>query len=670
MYKAAQSGLPHAAEGKLVPTMSLYWDSPPPPKSSSSNLKIMAVLVIVMFVVASGMIILLPLGNAPSGIIRVAVVDSGVNVDYSLTGKVVASKSFVSTSLGYDVNVNATEDSEPENVPHGTIVAKTVIENSPNAVIVNAKVLGPDGLATASGIVAAIYWAIEQNCSVINLSLGGSPTVGDPIEGAVEYAFTQGVVVVAAAGNEGDDGVAGTSINSPSVYQHALSVGGLDEFDTPAGYSSLGPTSVRTMKPDISAEGYTQTSTAIYFGTSFASPRVAAAVVDLIVYCESQSIPHTPGSVMTALMKSAESLNYPSYLVGAGKIDLQAAKNLVSATSENQELPEISYAHPGNLPVDFENLFYGDTYLFDIQIHSSGMATYDIDATSNTPEIFDLPSQVTINQTGFVSLVVNIPDSGPSMLEGRISFVSSEFGSTTVEFSTSVDDPVARVAFDISHTTWSIDTTYGQFKELYREITLNDISVTEVRDALDITFSYLQEFDAVLVLDPCIWDIDESDPTNTSSFSTPYSTSEIQAYHDYYDAGGGIFVASLSNRTTDVDSLNDFLGWTGFSFDYSRIPHSLNGPVQVTNIFSHAITVGISSFDYLGAPISVPAEGTTLARYGSESVFGCLEGGGGGRLVVTGTNYFLDNWGMLGHYNSDDNDDLSLRVVLWISGLL
>jgi hypothetical protein len=42
----------------------------------------------------------------------------------------------------------------------------------------------------------------------------------------------------------------------------------------------------------------------------------------------------------------------------------------------------------------------------------------------------------------------------------------------------------------------------------------------------------------------------------------------------------------------------------------------------------------------------------------------------GGRIVVTGTNFFIDNWGMLAMYGADDDAMLALKIMLWVSHLM
>ena len=226
MYIHEHEILPHACKGNSVKNMLRYWEPALPVKKSRSSTanRIIVVVVILFLLVGTSAIMLLsefPFGDSNSteeGKVRVAVVDSGINIDFTLQGKVVEQKTFVLTQYGYDRNETSLRDSNPEDTPHGTIVSKTIVQNSLNSVLVNAKVLGADGTATVQGLVAAIHWAVEQNCSVINLSLGSFPSFGDPLEETVKWAFSHGVVLVGVGGNEGEEGVAGTSISSPSAF--------------------------------------------------------------------------------------------------------------------------------------------------------------------------------------------------------------------------------------------------------------------------------------------------------------------------------------------------------------------------------------------------------------------------------------------------------------------
>jgi hypothetical protein len=655
-------------------SMDYYWQTTDTRKSSSEGRRIVAAIIILMIVISTGVVIILqgdfPGSSTSSSPVRVAVLDSGIDQDFALQGRVVEEKSFIEVQYGYDSADQAVTDANPEGVPHGTLVAKLVAE-TPNAQIVNAKVLSSEGTATTLALMAAIHWAVEQNCSVITMSLGSTPVQYDPLGETLEWAFSRGVVVVSSAGNEGEGGVAGTSISSPSVFEHAISVAALYETGEPTAFSSTGPTRSRYMKPDISAPGWVNSGGGVYYGTSFASPRVAGAAADLIGYCIMNNITYTPGTIITALLKGATPVgNYPSYVVGAGRLDVQNSRNLIIENSVDGNLPAISLIFPGELPVDFERLFLGDTYSFDIRLVTSGYTTFDVSIAGDPLIIIDIPSTIIVNQTRIFPITVEIPSSGLSSVDATITFSSTGFGSSELSLSFDVTDPVARVAFDISHTAWSIDSYYGQFREFYKELTNNDISVTEIRNSSETTLSFLQEFDSVVILDPCVFNVNETNPLNPEPFTLPFSNQEIQAYEDYYNSGGGIFVSTLSESATNISEVNDFLSWSGFSIMSSEIPSSGNEPILIENLDSHIITSGVTSFHYRGAPISIPVGGYRLANYQGVSIMGYREGPGGGKIVVTGSNYLIDNYAFLGEYGDGDDALIALRVVLWTTGLL
>ncbi|MBN2228321.1 MAG: S8 family serine peptidase [Candidatus Thorarchaeota archaeon] len=652
--------------------MSFYWETAQPQRKPRSNgTRIIALIIIIMVVVSTGLVFIgnyNPTNTSSYEPVRVAVIDSGVDIDFSLQGRVVAEQSFVTVANGYPSTDLTVSDSRPDNVPHGTLIAKQIATIG-NTLIINAKVMGDDGSATTMALVEAIHWVVEQNASVINLSLGGTPTLGDPIEDALNWAFSQGVVITTSAGNSGDSGIPGTTVESPAVFDVCIAVGALSENGELADYSSTGPTREKTMKPDICAPGYiTDSSGTRYYGTSFSAPRVAGAAAALIGYCLTNNITYTPGTIMTALLKGADSMAaYPDYEVGAGKLNLQQSLYIIEQTSLDGELPIISYAFPGTLPIDFERLFEGDTYSFDIRLLTSGYTTFDVEIDSDTPSVFIIENTIEVNQTARVPITVEIPDSGATVIQGNITFTSPDFGVTELTISIDVGTSVGRVAFDISHTPWDLDTIYGQFREFYKVLVDNDISVTEIRNSSLTTLSFLQQFDAVVLLDPCVYSRNETIPTSVTDYSLPFSETEIHAYEDYYNAGGGLFVVGLSESVANLTALNEFLDWTGFTMTSSEVP-SGDTPALIDDIDSHIITSGVNSFHYLGATIQILGDGHGLARYGIMPVMGYKEGTG--RLVVTGSNYMLDNWALLGEYGEADNGQLVLRIVLWCSGLL
>ena len=665
---------PHATEKSLVQMMDdYYWRTPPPREQRSSGTRIIAVIIILMIIISSGLVFILqvgPFSSGPTTKVRVAVLDSGIDIDLSLQGRIVAEKSFIEPQYGYDETDITTTDSRPESVPHGTLVASLVAE-TPNAQIVNGKVMGGDGAATSIGLVAAMHWAVEQNCTVISMSLGSSPVLGDPLEEAIEWAFDRGVVVVSSAGNEGDSGFAGTSISSPSIFEKCISVAALDEYGNPADYSSTGPTFDRYMKPDISANGWVSYSSSRYYGTSFAAPRVAGAAAYLIGYCLDNDIAYTPGSITVALLKGAAPIEgHPSYIVGTGALDVENSITLIDSSSSDGSLPMLSLVFPAILPIDFERIFFGNTYTFNIRLLTSGPTVFTTMIVGDHPEIYNLPATISVNQSLIIPLTISVPEVGTSIINNTIRFSSVEYGQISLDIEFPIETPLAKIAFDISHTSWDIDSYFGQFREFYKELTGHGISVTELRNSSLTTLTLLQNFDSVVILDPCVYDSNETIPTQVTVYSLPFSEDEKQAYEEYYDAGGGIFLATLGASHANLTQVNEFLNFTGFELTESEIPSGEN-PVLIDSIESHTITSGVSGFHYLGATLNVQGDGHILARFQpSTPVLGYEENLGGGRIVVTGTNFFIDNYGLLGQYGTGDDALLALQIVQWTAGLL
>ena len=138
----------------------------------------------------------------------VAVIDSGVQADHpDLAGRIGPS---------YDV---VQRDATPQDGDgHGTHVMGVVgaatgngvgVESvAPGATLMAVRVLGDDGGGSIDDVARGIDWAREHGADVINLSLGSEVPLlgaggGDSFDGAIRRAIAAGIVVVAAAGNNG-----------------------------------------------------------------------------------------------------------------------------------------------------------------------------------------------------------------------------------------------------------------------------------------------------------------------------------------------------------------------------------------------------------------------------------------------------------------------------------
>ena len=230
------------------------------------------------------------------------------------------------------------DDHANDDEGHGTHVASTVAQATNNnrsfaglafnCALMPVKVLDRDGFGTFFDVAEAIDYAANftQNgqhpVKVINLSLGGDGSSED-VRRAVDRAFAAGVVIVAAAGNDGKG-----TIEFPAALSGVMAVGAVDARKERAYYSNFGPQlSVvapggdcgrndsqnvfgadcvwqQGLNPDLVAIGRYDSFVSLgQDGTSTATPHVAAAAALLI----SQGITD-PGAVRAALEQTAERL--------------------------------------------------------------------------------------------------------------------------------------------------------------------------------------------------------------------------------------------------------------------------------------------------------------------------------------------------------------------------
>jgi serine protease AprX len=199
--------------------------------------------------------------------VTVAILDSGVAADMDLVepaNRILASVNFA------DVRTS----SDPGG--HGTHIAGIVAGNgsrsggefvgiAPQANIVDVRVLGSVGSGRISSVVRGIEWVIAHravyNIRVINLSFGARANLSyraDPLSSAVEIAWRNGLVVVAAAGNGGP---VRDTVVTPGIDPYAITVGATDDRgtlsrrdDMLAWFSAWGSADSNA-KPDLVAPG-------------------------------------------------------------------------------------------------------------------------------------------------------------------------------------------------------------------------------------------------------------------------------------------------------------------------------------------------------------------------------------------------------------------------------
>jgi subtilisin family serine protease len=265
--------------------------------------------------------------------IKVAVIDTGIDGSHpDLAGRVVEARSFVGGSPYTDQQ------------GHGTFIAGLIAANPSNnegiagmafnAQLMIGKVVGADGTVSLEGEVAAIRWAVDHGARVINLSLGG---VRDPLnprldtyspleQAAVEYAYSKGVVVVAAVGNGPQSPATPWRFaHYPAALPHVIGVSAVRQDGTVPDYSnrdavyndlaapgaaifSTIPRQLAEQTPECLDHPYSDCGPVEFqqaIGTSFAAPQVTAAAALLL----GQDPSLRPEQVAWLLERSADDSN-------------------------------------------------------------------------------------------------------------------------------------------------------------------------------------------------------------------------------------------------------------------------------------------------------------------------------------------------------------------------
>jgi len=249
--------------------------------------------------------------------ILVAVIDTGIDYNHpDLAANYNAS--------GYDWVNN---DSNPmDDNGHGTHVAgiiAAVLNNSIGiAGMAQVQIMAEKGLdATGTGyednLANAITDAVEKGANILNLSWGGDQD-SQLIHAAIQYAYSHGVLVVAAAGNYASD-----AKFYPAAYSEVVSVAATDQFDYPATFSNYGNW-VELSAPGVDIYStYPNDSYAYMSGTSMACPYASGLAA--LIWSE---FPNATRDWVRAQMRyTADDLGPPGFdpYYGYGRIDARRA---------------------------------------------------------------------------------------------------------------------------------------------------------------------------------------------------------------------------------------------------------------------------------------------------------------------------------------------------------
>jgi len=239
--------------------------------------------------------------------ITIGIIDGGVDIDHAaLDGSAV---------YGYDyVDDDAVAFDEADGVAsgHGTFVAGVAHLIAPDAALRAYRVFDNEGFGDGYSVARAIEQAVLDGCRVINLSLVLMER-HLAVRDAIDWAANQGVVVVAAAGNE-------TKLSPvyPAAESQALSVAAVDSAMSVTDFTNLGETITICAPGNNVYSAYQGEYFAWWTGTSFSSPFVAGQAA-LLLQADSELTWSEVADLISASATNIDALN-PEHVgdMGAG----------------------------------------------------------------------------------------------------------------------------------------------------------------------------------------------------------------------------------------------------------------------------------------------------------------------------------------------------------------
>jgi subtilisin family serine protease len=205
-------------------------------------------------------------GSTGAGV-RVCILDSGIQLDHPLVGKVERS---VAVVRGEDGELEVLDDDEGDLCGHGTACAGVIRSVAPDAELTSVRVLGAGYTGGGEILLHGLGWAIEQGFQIVNMSLSTTRTkYVERLHELADRAYFKRVLLVASAHNMPVE-------SFPWRFASVISVGSHEEADPLTFYYNPTPPVEffgRGLDLDVAwLDGTTLRCT----GNSFATPHIAA----------------------------------------------------------------------------------------------------------------------------------------------------------------------------------------------------------------------------------------------------------------------------------------------------------------------------------------------------------------------------------------------------------
>ncbi|MFG6495377.1 cell wall-binding repeat-containing protein [Fictibacillus sp. UD] len=314
--------------------------------------------------------------------VKIAVIDSGINKSFEIFNG-------MNVATGYNVLSNSTDVTDQ--IGHGTFVSGLIALTSKkaNTTILPIKLTDQADNIPVSSSIEAIYKAIDLGADVINMSYGSQAPSQSEYDALLEAYYEHGIVLVAAAGNTGDD-----MYHYPASFPEVISVGATDSGDEVTHFSTFGDALdiaapgedvISALTGELAMEGMQYGPGA---GTSYSTPLVSS-LASLILLKGGEI---TPEQVEYKIEKSASiPIHYPqgwNIDYGYGRINASTALNTALPDTAGDAPDEAYQAQSVSLgaikteklalPQDIDYYTVNIPYSGQLKIELSGVANIDM----------------------------------------------------------------------------------------------------------------------------------------------------------------------------------------------------------------------------------------------------------------------------------------------------
>jgi serine protease len=413
---------------------------------------------------------------------------------------------------GYDF---ANNDSNPiDDNGHGTHVSGTIGAIGDNGVgvagidwhtkIMALKFLDSSGSGYLSNAVRALNYAVANGAKVVNNSYGGGG-YDAAMQTAINNARTHGVIVVAAAGNDGTNNDTTPSYPANYAGDNVIAVAATDRNDRLASFSNYGRTTV-----DIAAPGVAIYSTlpngqyGTYSGTSMATPHVVGAIA-LVWDAHPDWTYH---QVVDAVLNTADRISSLSGKVVTGRLDVAKAITYGNTTpaptpttdTTGAYVTGVSFSGSGGISsarVTFSEAINPSTFT-SADVTMSGpngsigvLGVVPVAGTNNTQFDVNFAAQ-TAAGTYSLGIGTDIRDLTGNMLDQNRNGTNGEAAD---RFTTST-----AISLSQSYSSTDVGQNIYDYTRVYSALTINrDVAIRDLNVKVNLSHSYTSDVRMTLV---------------------------------------------------------------------------------------------------------------------------------------------------------------------------